>query len=94
MVIEDETRFTPEELEETSEGEITGTRMINGVEFVEYEEENDTTYYLLKPNGYIEMVPLTGLDEFKHKPNYTFARLKKTGRKVMVDDEGVHREWE
>lgn len=70
--------------------------MVYGVEFIQVREDEDTVYYTVNDNGIVVNIPLgTHPQEFVSPTDdsITFSTLYETGEKVMVDDDGVHREW-
>lgn len=96
MVIEDKTQQTVDEFVETSPDLTELDRfMHNGVRFLYAENRNgEEVFYHIDPNEYVSIIPLSDDPRGFIDANYTFSRLEDTGEKVMVDDEGVHLEWE
>lgn len=80
---------TPEEYGD--DATLLGTEMVQGVEFAHYERPSGTEFYVLVyPDGTVEDEPLA---EVFPDGNYTKGRLESTGRRVMIDDFGVHHNW-
>jgi predicted heme/steroid binding protein len=83
--------LTPESFAEQLDFTLEGTEMVAGVEVAEYTDENgDTLYTLVYMDGNVD--PQT-LSEVWKDGNYAFGRSRKGDLKVMLDDDGVHRDW-
>jgi len=69
--------------------EYDTTEMVRGVEFAVVEDNGDTRYHLLFPDGTIDD---TELAKVYADGDFTMA-ITQGGVKVMVDDYGVHYDW-
>lgn len=83
--------MTPEELADELDLTFEGTEMVVGVEFAEYtDNDGKTRYHLVYPDGNID--PMS-LHDVYGDGNLTMARTRQGDLEVMVDDDGIHREW-
>jgi len=68
-----------------------GTEMLVGVEIAEFEDEDgETRYHLVYPDGHIDT---QSLSEVYADGNYTMGRTRRGDLEVMIDDDGLHRDW-
>lgn len=72
---------------------VTDDFMKNGVRFLELTPDDEAQYFLhVDDLGSVSSTALTDPRDFMDA-NYTFARIRDTGEKVMVDDDGIHHDW-
>lgn len=83
--------MTPEKFAEKLDLTFEGTEWVVGVEFAEYtDSDGNTRYHLIYPDGDIDTMSLS---EVYADGNLTMARTRQGDLEVMVDDDGIHREW-
>lgn len=72
---------------------VAGTVTEKGMEFVVFSTGDDELRYhaVHTDTGDVNREPLS---EVYSRGSYTLARVAKTGREVMVDDEKLHYDWE
>lgn len=68
-----------------------GTEMVVGVEIAEFEDEDGgTCYHLVYPDGHIDT---QSLSKVYKDGNYTMGITRHGDLEVMIDDDGIHRDW-
>lgn len=81
----------PEEFAEELDLTFEGTDMVVGVEFAEFTDTSGKTrYHLVYPDGDVDTQSLV---DVYADGNFAMARTRQGDLEVMVDDDGVHREW-
>lgn len=86
-----ENDLTPDAFADQLGFTLEGTEFVAGMEIAEYtDEEGETLYTMVYMDGTVD--PQT-LSEVWKDGGYTLARSRKGDLKVMLDDDGVHRDW-
>lgn len=86
----DET-LTPEQFADELDLTLEGRRMLKGVEFAEYtDDDGDSLFTLIYPDGNVDTQTLSAVYA---DGNLTMGRTRKGDLEVMLDDDGVHRDW-
>ena len=81
---------TPQEYADTYDVELVSTDFSEkGVFFAEFRDNDETFYYLLV-EGTLHGPKLTNV---RSRGNQTIADVPKLRCSVMVDDDGVHKDW-
>jgi len=82
--------ITPEKYADTYNVELVSTDVSKkGVFFAEFRDDDETFYHLLF-EGVLHGPKLTNV---RTRGNYTIADLLESGYTVMVDDDGIHKDW-
>jgi len=81
---------TPEEYADTYNVELVSTDVSEkGVFFAEFRDNDEPFFYFLS-GGVLHGPKLTNI---RSSGNYTIADLPESGYTVMVDDDGIHKDW-
>lgn len=68
------------------------TVMVKGVEFARYtDSDGKERFHLIYPSGNVETMSLS---DVYPEGNYTMGVTRQGDREVMIDDDGIHTNWD
>lgn len=83
--------LTPEEFANDQGLTLESTEFVAGMEVAVYTDEaGETLYTMIYPDGTVDEETLS---DVWMSGNYTLGRTRNGDREVMLDDDGVHRDW-